>query len=131
MIRLLGCPALIAVLLLFAACEDEQPVIPQPGPFEAGFASVRMPVPLGIGTAGFNGIGASASPTPFSDLYPGTTRIHGHPDIKVTALSRGEGFELILIRTDMVAVIQQLRDAVLAELENRTGRSFDHALVIS
>lgn len=123
---------LLLVFLLTAAwgCEDQEPEAPQPGVFEAGFATVRMPVPLGIGTAGFNGIGAESSPTPFSDLYPGTTRIHGHPDIKVTALSRGAGFELILIRTDMIAVIQQLRNAVVDELEERTGRSFDQALVM-
>jgi len=124
--------ALVLVLLLglVAGCEDQEPATPQPGTFQAGFSTVRMPVPLGIGTAGFNGIGAASSPTPFSDLYPGTTRIHGHPDIKVTALSRGPGFELVLVRTDMIAVIQQLRDAVLDELEQRTGRSFDHALVM-
>ncbi len=118
---------LIAALLLLVACPTDPE--PEPGPFVAGSASVRMPVPLGIGTAGYGSFGDS-NPTPYADQAPGTERIHGHPDFTVIALSRGEGFELILIRTDMIAVVQQLRDAVIVELEERTGRNYDDALVI-
>jgi hypothetical protein len=118
---------LIAALSLLVACPTDPE--PEPGPFVAGSASVRMPVPLGVGTAGYGGFGES-NPTPYADNAPGTERIHGHPDFTAIALSRGEGFELILIRTDMVAVVQQLRDAVIVELEERTGRNYDDALVI-
>lgn len=117
----------LAALCLLAACPEPGP---QPGPFVAGSATVRMSVPLGIGTAGYGFAGAPSNPSPYADLYPGTDRIHGHPTFTALALSRGEGFELILVRSDMIAVVQQLRDAVVAELLQRTGRDLDDALVI-
>ncbi len=112
---LIGCPG------------DEEP---QPGEFLAGSASVRMQVPLGIGVTGNGFFGTPSNPGPYADRYPATERIHGHPDFVAVALSRGEGFEVVFLRTDMIAVIQQLRDAVIAEVEARTGRNYDHALVI-
>jgi hypothetical protein len=57
--------------------------------------------------------------------------MHGHPDFTAVALSRGEGAELIFLRSDTIAVVQQLRDAVVRELENRTGRNYDDALIVS
>jgi hypothetical protein len=120
---------LCAACLAASACQPS-PAPPQPGPLQAGTASALLPAPLGIGTAGFNGIGASGASSPYADRYPATTRIHGHPDLQALYLSRGEGFELILVRTDMVAVVQQVRDAILAELGSRLGRDLDHALVI-
>jgi hypothetical protein len=118
----------LASALLLGACTAE----PELGPLQAGTATVRMPVPLGIGTMGYNGLfGTPSSPTPYADRYPGTVRMHGHPDFTAVALSRGEGAELIFLRSDTIAVVQQLRDAVVAELEVRTGRNYDHALVVS
>jgi hypothetical protein len=120
---------LFVAACLLVACPQPEPE-PEPGPFVAGSAAVRMPVPLGIGTAGYGFFGAPSNPSPYADQYPGTERLHGHPDFTAVALSRGEGFELIVIRTDMIAVVQQLRDAVVVELEERTGRNYDDALVI-
>lgn len=114
--------------LWLGACSSD----PEPGPLQAGTATVRMPVPLGIGTVGYNGLfGTPDSPTPYSERYPGTTRLHGHPDFTAVALSRGEGFELIILRSDTVAVIQQVRDSLVLELEERTGRNYDDSLVVS
>ena len=122
--------ALSCAVLLFSSCvpEEDPPVPPcaeddgAPGPFQVGVAEVRMPVPLGIGTAGFNGLfGAPNSDSPFADRYPATAHIHGHPDFKIIAMSRGPGHEVVLVRSDMVAVIQQLRDAAAAT--SKTGSS--------
>ena len=44
-------------------------------------------------------------------------QISSHGDIP------GEGFEIIFVRADTVGVFQQLRQAVLKELEQRTGRN--------
>lgn len=101
----------------------------EPGALVAGIATARIPAPIGIGTAGFGPFDAPESETPFSELYPGTTRLHGHPEIKVVALSRGEGFEVIFVRVDAVGFFQQLRRAVVLELQERTGRDLDDALV--
>ncbi|HEY8428109.1 MAG TPA: neutral/alkaline non-lysosomal ceramidase N-terminal domain-containing protein [Sandaracinaceae bacterium] len=105
--------------------------LPAPGPLVAGIAEVRIPAPLGIGTMGFNGVTAAPSVTPFADRYPGTVRAHGVLTFRAIALSRGERHEVILVRMDTVGVFQQLREAVLDELERRTGRSFDDALVLA
>lgn len=102
---------------------------PQPSALQVGLASERMPVPVGIGTVGYGGFGAT-DPSPFAELYPATERVHGHPDFRVMAVSRGEGFEIIFVRSDTVGVFQQLRQAVLDELQSRTGRDFDSVLVM-
>lgn len=120
---LIGCPS--------AAPEPEPTPAPaEPGVFRSGAARVRMPMPLGIGTAGSNPIGGgTSSQSPYANTFPGTTRLHGHPDLRAVAYSRGEGFEVILVRSDMIAMLAQLRDQVVAELETRTGRNYDDALV--
>jgi hypothetical protein len=109
---------------------DPTPAPLEPGVFQSGAARVRMPMPLGIGTAGSNPIGGEASSdSPYAKNFPATTRLHGHPDIRAIAYSRGEGFEVILVRSDMIAMLAQLRDEVVAELLVRTGRDYDDALV--
>ena len=128
------CLSLFALSLVLAcpATEPDPPApTPEPGEFQAGAAVLRMPVPVGIGTSGYGFLGGTDSDSPYADSYPATTRVHGHPDIRAVMYSRGEGFELILVRIDMIAAVQQLRDAVIAELLERTGRDWDDALVLN
>ncbi len=115
---------------------DERPPrtheeLPTAGPFVAGIAEARLPAPLGIGTMGFGAIGVDPNPSPFAEMYPGTTRAHGTLSVRAVALSRGEQFEVVLVRLDTVGVFQQLREAVLDELETRLGRRLDDALVLA
>jgi hypothetical protein len=121
-------------LLLLLGCPQEQTPppeeVPEPGPLQVGVARVRMPVPLGIGTVGYGGFGVDAPPSPFAEIYPGTTKIHDHPDFRAFVISRGPGFELVLLRSDTVGVFQQLRRAVVLELQERLGRDLDDALII-
>ena len=117
------------VLAALVSCGEPQP---EPSPLtdlQAGFARVRMPAPVGIGTVGYGGFGISSDPSPFAEIYPATTRIHGHPEFKALALSRGAGHEVVFVRMDTVGVFQQLRQGVLQELERRHGRSFDDVVV--
>jgi len=103
----------------------------EPGELGVGYAETRMPVPVGIGTAGFSPLGVPADPTPFSSfLFPGTTGIHGHPDFRAVALSRGPDHTLVFLRIDMIGVFSQLRTAVIDELSDRLGRDMDHQLII-
>ncbi len=104
--------------------------LPPAGPLQVGVARVRMPVPVGIGTVGYGGFDIAAEPSPFAELYPATEHIHQHPDFRAVVLSRGPGHEVVFLRTDTVAVFQQLRQAVVIELESRLGREMDDALVI-
>jgi len=119
------CP-LFAVALL--SCTEPEPV--ELGELQAGIARVRMPVPLGIGTTGYGPFGVTPNPTPFANIYPGTRRIHGHPSFEAVALSRGEGAEVVFLRSDTVGVFQQFRRGVIRELQERTGRDFDDILML-
>ena len=132
---------LLSALLLLSACEVAEEPPPEPTPcaedtsvgdaFQAGVAEVRVPVPLGIGTSGNNGLlGGPDSDSPYVVRYPATTRLHGHPNFKAIALSRGPGKEIVFLRTDMIAVPQQLRDAVVTEVLSRTGRDLDDGLIM-
>ncbi len=119
------------LLLALAACSDGEPTPQaQPGPLTAGIATARIPAPVGIGTAGNGPFDAPTSDSPFAEIYPATKHLYGHPEIKVVTLSRGEGFELIFVRVDAIGMFQQLRRALVLELEQRTGRDFDDALII-
>ena len=120
------------------ACSDaaelpprEKETLTEESALVAGVAEVMIPVPIGIGTMGYNGLDVTESITPFADKYPGTTRQHGALTLKAVALSRGEGHELILVRSDTIGVFQHLREAVLDELELRTGRDYSHAFIIA
>ncbi len=119
---------LLAALTFLVSCPE--PDEPQPGEFVAGSAAVRMQVPLGIAVTGNGFFGTPSNPGPYADRYPATERLHGHPEFVAIAMSRGEGFELIFLRSDMIATVQQLREAILAEVEARTGRNYDHALIM-
>jgi hypothetical protein len=103
---------------------------PEPGALQAGLGMRDIPAPVGIGTAGYGPFSAPVSPSPFAVLYPGTTRIHGHPSFKAVVLSRGAGNEIVFVRSDTVGVFQQLRRAIALEVEHRLGRSIDDALII-
>jgi hypothetical protein len=105
--------------------------IPPAGALTAGIAEVRLPVPLGIGTMGYGAIGATKLVTPFSDVNPGTTRAHGSLTFRAVALSRGDAHEVIFVRLDTIGVFQQLREAVLDELETRLGRRLDDSLILA
>lgn len=116
-------------LLASCAGAPEPEPGPEPGELMAGVARARIPAPVGIGTVGFGPFGVSAPPSPFAEIFPATSRIHGHPELKAVAISRGEGHELVFVRMDTVGVFQQLRQGVLRELQDRHGRSFDDVVV--
>ncbi|HMV68383.1 MAG TPA: neutral/alkaline non-lysosomal ceramidase N-terminal domain-containing protein, partial [Myxococcota bacterium] len=110
--------------------DGDDVVVDAPGELVAGFGRARVPAPLGIGTAGFGAIGVDPSPSPFAELYPATTTIFGHPEIKVMVVSRGPGHEIAFVRLDAVGVFSQLRKAVVNEVSARLGRDMDAAIVI-
>lgn len=99
------------------------------GPLKVGAARSRMPCPLGIGTAGFAGFTTPGPKSPFCSMYPATQRLHGHPEFRAVAISRGPGHEVVFLRGDLVGIFQQFRQAVVVELEKRSGRSFDQVLI--
>ncbi len=105
--------------------------LPAPGSLVAGVAEVRLPAPLGIGTMGYGAFSVDPSITPFASTFPGTVRAHGQLTFRAVALSRGEAHEVVFVRMDTVGVFQQLREAVLDELERRIGRRLDDALILA
>lgn len=120
--------------LVLASCQREPaakdgPAPEGPGALRVGVARVRMPVPVGIGTAGYGGF-TQSNATPFSELYPGTTGLFQHPDFEALAVSRGDGYTVVFLRSDTVGIFQQLRRAVVLEVEARTGQDLDDGLLI-
>ena len=123
-VRLVSC--LFVVVSLLACPPDEAPA---PGEFRAGAARVALPAPLGIGTTGDAPFGIDSLGSPYSSIFPGTNTIHGWPGAKVVVLSRGDGFEVVFMRLDSIAVPQQMRDGVVAEFLSRTGKDLDLSLI--
>lgn len=101
----------------------------EPGQLRVGLARVRIPAPVGIGTVGYAGFSASGDSSPFAELFPATDTVHGHPELRAAVISRGPGYEVIFLRADMVGIFQQLRRAVVLELEKRMSRTVDDALI--
>lgn len=112
------------------SCAYERPERAAPGELKAGVSRRRVPAPVGIGTAGFGPFGAPSSPSPFSSVYPGTKRIHGHPEVKVVVLSRGVGHEAVMVRLDAVGVFAQLRGEIVREASERVGHDLEAAILL-
>ncbi|MFH2009850.1 MAG: neutral/alkaline non-lysosomal ceramidase N-terminal domain-containing protein [bacterium] len=119
----------IAWVLTGPGCEEESPKLPEPEPLMAGMARARIPAPVGIGTVGNAGFNVEAEPSPFAEIYPATTRIHGHPEFKVVVLSQGPNYEVVFIRSDTVGIFQHVRRAIALEVEARLGRPFGDQLI--
>lgn len=132
----------LGLALSLTACKDKEgskPVdtggetgeqIPPPGPLQAGYAELRIPAPVGMGTVGYGPDGDIDSESPYSSIYPSTRHVHGHPELKAAVISRGDAHEIIFVRFDAVGVFQQFRRAVVLAYEARTGRDIDDALVM-
>jgi hypothetical protein len=136
------CGALVfAAALVGCGGDDTPPLVPEiprekyelpdPGALVAGVAEVKLPVPVGIGTMGYGAIGAEDSITPFADEFPGTVQQQAALTLKAVALSRGADYELVLVRADTIGIFAQLREAVLIEVEARTGRDLRDGLVLA
>ncbi len=103
---------------------------PEPGPWRVGAAVARMPVPVGIGTSGFGPSGGLTSKSPFANVYPATTRVHTHPDLRAVVFEAGEG-RLIVVRTDTIGVTEAFRQSLVARLEARFGPDVDAQLLLA
>ena len=109
---------------------DTADALPPPGPLQAGFARVRIPAPVGMGTVGYGPDPGVDSVSPYSTIYPSTRHVHGHPELKAAVISRGDAHEVVFVRFDAVGVFQQFRRAVVLEYAARTGKDIDDALVM-
>ena len=134
--------ALLGLAVILSACSGEVPdkpldtgsggedALPPPGPLEAGYAEIRIPAPVGMGTVGYGPDGGVDSESPYSSIYPSTRHVHGHPELKAAVISRGPEHEIVFVRFDAVGVFQQFRRAVVLAYAERTGKDIDDALVL-
>jgi neutral ceramidase len=131
---------LLSLGLSLAACSsdatsEKAPYVPEPLPpaeaFQAGVAFMKMPIPVGIGTMGYGGIGKGESITPFAEMFPGTTGQQTALNCRAVALSRGSAYRSVLVKCDTVGMFQHMREHVLNIVEQNTGQDLDDALVIA
>lgn len=129
----------VALSLALVGCErEEDPVVPadtdaswpEPGELRAGVARTRMPVPVGIGTSGYGPSPSVNNRSPFSQIYPATQSIFGHPDMRAIAVSRGEGNEVVFLRIDAIGVFAQLRQDIVERASEVIGRDMDDVLIL-
>ncbi|MGM0576965.1 MAG: neutral/alkaline non-lysosomal ceramidase N-terminal domain-containing protein [Myxococcota bacterium] len=114
------------------AIHDAEPDVPEPDPgLRLSVASRDLFAPVGISTAGYGQKVTSASPrSPFADAFQATTgRLHP-PRVQVVHLTRGDD-RLLLAQTDLVAVTDPVRQAVVDEIEARAGADVRDALVLA
>ena len=112
---------------------DAGPAVPEEpaGPIRVGAATVRMPVPVGIGTAGFGQVGGNGPKSRFAKGYPATRGIYTHPTFRAVAIEGALGRRLVLLRCDLVGITQQARTALVARIQAKGGPNLDQELVIS
>ncbi len=110
---------------------DPELLPPDPQQYRAGTAVARMPVPVGIGTSGFAPTAADSHYTPYAETYPGTKRLHTHPEVRVLIVESGAGNRLILMRVDTIGVTAQIRRTVVDLLEPALGQDVDRQLIIA
>ncbi len=129
---------MLLLIALVLGCQKDDPgdgvgsqaeVIPEPLELRVGVARTRMPVPIGIGTIGNNGLGVSSEPSPFAETLPATTRLHAHPDFRAVVISRAGPHEVIFLRSDTMNVFQHIRLDLAHELERRLGRDVNNSLI--
>lgn len=99
-------------------------------PFQVGVARSRMPVPLGIGTAGFGAIGGGGPKSPYAAGYPATNGIYTHPSFHAVAIL-GAPDTVVMVRVDTVGVTQEAREAVIQRVIERGGPDLSHGLVVA
>ncbi|MFT5431519.1 MAG: neutral ceramidase [Myxococcota bacterium] len=104
----------------------------EPTTFEVGVGRVRMPVPVGIGTAGFGQIsfGGGGPKSRFAESYPASSAIYTHPTLHTVAI-RGGGRHVVLLRVDLIGVTQEARRGVVAEVIKRGGPDLSQELTVS
>lgn len=107
-----------------------QPPDDTPGAIRVGVGRVRMPIPLGIGTAGYapfvpeDGVKSRYAPG-----FPSTTGIYTHPTLHSVAVE-GASQTVVFLRVDAIGISQQIRSAVVAEIIERGGPDLSQGLLV-
>ncbi len=111
-----------------APAETLIPPITTPVPLRVGTGSRLLPVPVGIGTAGFFAPGDNEA-CPFTDNFQSTHGTYLPPDVRAVVVEGGPG-RLVLARADLVGAFSTLREAVLRRVKERTGADLSNELIL-
>ncbi len=103
-----------------------------PGPLEVGVGRVRLPVPVGVGTAGFGQInlGGGGLKSRYADKYAASKKVYTHPSLHTVALRVAEE-TVVFLRADLVGMTHEARQAVVRRVLERGGPDLDQGLVMS
>lgn len=103
-----------------------------PAPLSVGVGRVKMPVPVGLGTAGFGQLnfGGGGEKSRYADAYAASTKVYTHPSFHAIALQAGAD-TVVFLRLDLVGVTQEARQSVVKRVIERGGPDLKDGLVMA
>ena len=106
---------------------DLLPPLTEPVVLRAGFATVQVPIPVGIPISGF-GPANGCKMGPYAKNYPANDIEYTAPTWKVLALEGGTG-RMVFLKGDLVGIDSYTRQDVVERLKARTGQDFSNTFV--
>ena len=108
--------ALVSLLLLTACPSPKPPPPPDPGPLQAGVATRRLDMPVGIAMGGYLRQRPASDPgSNWAEQFPASQGIHSEPTVRVVALTNGLT-RVALIRLDATITSPTLRSRLIGTL---------------
>jgi hypothetical protein len=103
--------------VLFTACPaPKPPPAPEPGPLQAGVATRRLDLPVGIAMGGYLRQRPVSDPgSNWAEQFPASQGIHTEPTVRVVALTNGLT-RVALIRLDATITSPTLRSRLVGSL---------------
>ena len=106
----------VVSLLFFSACPAPKPPAPEPGPLQAGVATRRLDLPVGIAMGGFLRQRPASDPgSTWARQFPASQGVHTEPTVRVVALANGLT-RVAFIRLDTAIISPTLRSRLIATL---------------
>ena len=106
----------LSVFLFFACPSPKPPPPPEPGPLQAGVATRKLDLPVGIALGGYLRQRPASDPgSPWAEQFPASQGIHTEPTVRVVALTNGLT-RIAFIRLDTAITTPTLRSRLISTL---------------
>ncbi|MDP2269876.1 MAG: neutral/alkaline non-lysosomal ceramidase N-terminal domain-containing protein [Archangium sp.] len=106
----------LASFFVFMACPQVPAPPPEPGPLQAGVATRRLDLPVGIAMGGYLRTRPASDPgSPWARQLPASQGLHSDPTVRVVAFTNGLT-RLAFVRLDTTLVSPTLRSRLMGTL---------------